>query len=131
MNVTGGCFCGHVTYEATVDAQQVYICHCTDCQRHSGTAYGVVVAVLDQQFRLLSGTLKTFDKIVDSGTVRALAFCPECGTRIHATSVGDPGDFMGLRLGTVNQRDRLTPKGQFFGHSAQDWVMDLRDIPEM
>ncbi len=131
MEVTGGCFCGHVTYAATVDPEQVYICHCTDCQRHSGAAYGVVVGVVDQQFRLLSGTLKTFDKIADSGAVRALAFCPECGTRIHATSVGDPDGFMGLRLGTVDQRGQLTPKGQAFSHSAQHWVGDLRGIPEV
>lgn len=129
MQVTGGCFCGHVTYAATVDPGRVYICHCTDCQRHSGAAYGVVVGVVDQRFRLLSGTLKTFDKLADSGTVRALAFCPECGTRIHATSVGDPDGFMGLRLGTVNERDQLTPKAQAFCRSAQHWVMDLRPIP--
>ncbi len=131
MNVTGGCFCGQITYAATVDTQQVYICHCTDCQRHSGAAYGVVVRVEAGQFRLLSGALKTFNKIADSGTVRALAFCPECGTRIHATSVGDPDGFMGLRLGTVNERDRLTPIAQAFCGSAQHWVQDLRGIPEM
>ena len=45
MEITGGCFCGHVTYAATVDPEQVYICHCSDCQRHSGAAYGVVVGV--------------------------------------------------------------------------------------
>ncbi len=129
MQVTGGCFCGHVTYAATVDPEQVYICHCTDCQRHSGAAYGVVVGVADRRFRLLSGTLKTFDKVADSGTVRALAFCPECGTRIHATSVGDPDGFMGLRLGTVVERDRLTPKAQAFCRSAQGWVTDLHPIP--
>ena len=130
MNVTGGCFCCHVSYEAAVDPAQVYICHCTDCQRHSGAAYGVVVAVEAGSFRLLSGALKTFDKIADSGTVRALAFCPECGTRIHATSAGDPDGFMGLRLGTVDQRDQLKPVAQAFCHSAQDCVMDLRAIPE-
>ncbi len=83
----------------------------------------------DRRFRLLSGTLKTFDKVADSGTVRALAFCPECGTRIHATSVGDPDGFMGLRLGTVNERDRLAPTAQAFCRSAQGWVTDLRAIP--
>jgi hypothetical protein len=129
MKVTGGCFCGHITYEADVDPQQVLICHCSDCQRHSGAAYGVVVGVEAGNFRLLSGTLKTFDKIADSGTTRALAFCPECGTRIHATSAGDPDGFMGLRLGTVDQRDRLTPKAQVFCRSAQAWVADLRGIP--
>jgi hypothetical protein len=129
MNVTGGCFCGHVTYEATVDPARVYICHCTDCQRHSGAAYGVVVAVVDQQFRLLAGKLKTHNKTADSGTVRVLTFCPECGTRIHATSAGDPDGFMGLRLGTVDQRDRLPPVAQAVCRSAQGWVADLTPIP--
>ena len=131
MNVTGGCFCGQVTYRAVVDPERVYICHCTDCQRHSGAAYGVVVAVVDQQFDLLGGALKTHDKTADSGTKRALAFCPECGTRIHASSPGNPSDMMGLRLGTVDQRDRLTPTGQAFCRSAQHWVDDLRDIPKL
>jgi hypothetical protein len=129
MNVTGGCFCGHVTYEAKVDPVQVYICHCTDCQRHSGAAYGVVVGVEAGNFRLLSGALKAFDKIADSGTVRVLTFCPECGTRIHATSAGNPDGFMGLRLGTVDQCGQLTPVAQAFCRSAQGWVTDLAPIP--
>ena len=131
MNVTGGCFCGHITYQATVDPAQVYICHCTDCQRHSGAAYGVVVGVPGGQFQLLTGTLKTFNKIADSGNVRVLAFCPECGTRIHATPDGNPDGFMGLRLGTVNERAQLKPVAQAFCDSAQDWVMDLRTIPRL
>ena len=129
MKVDGACFCGHVTYEAEVDPDRVAICHCTDCQTHSATAYGVVVGVVDGQFRLLSGTLKVFDKTADSGTVRALAFCPECGTRIHATTVGEGSPFFGLRLGTVRQRDRFTPKMQVFCRSAQDWVQDLTSVP--
>ena len=129
MNITGGCFCGHVTYRATVDPAQVFICHCTDCQRHSGTAYGVVVGVEAGQFQQLSGVLKTYDKIADSGTVRVLAFCPECGTRIHATSAGEPDGFMGLRLGTVDQRDRLPPTAQVFCRSALGWVADLNAVP--
>lgn len=129
MKVDGACFCGHVTYEAEVDPEAVAICHCTDCQTHSATAYGVVVGVVDGQFRLLSGTLKVFDKTADSGTVRALAFCPECGTRIHATTVGEGSPFFGLRLGTVRQRDRFKPSMQVFCRSAQDWVQDLTSVP--
>lgn len=129
MKVDGGCFCGHVTYEAEVDPATTSICHCTDCQTHSATAYGVVVGVVDEQFRLLSGTLKVYDKTADSGAIRALAFCPECGTRIHATTVGEGSPFFGLRLGTVRQRDRFTPKIQVFCRSAQDWVEDLTSVP--
>jgi len=129
MHVTGGCFCGQVRYEAEVDPAQVFICHCTDCQRHSGTAYGVVVAVPPGGFRLLRGSLKTFDKTADSGRVRVLSFCPDCGTRIHATAKGDPEGFTGLRLGTVDQRAELRPVAQVFCRSALGWVQDLGGVP--
>lgn len=129
MNITGGCFCGQITYAATIDPAQVFICHCTDCQRNSGTAYGVVVSVAPGQFHLSSGRLKTCDKVADSGNIRVLAFCPDCGTRIHATSKGDPQGFMGLRLGTVDQRAQLTPAAQVFCRSALGWVQDLNRIP--
>ena len=128
---TGGCQCGELRYEVIGTPRKLVVCHCTDCQTNSATAYGVVVGVVDKQFRLLSGTLKVFNKTADSGTVRALAFCPECGTRIHATTVGEGSPFFGLRLGTVRQRDRFTPKIQVFCRSAQDWVKDLSAIPRI
>ena len=130
MKIDGGCLCRHITYEAVVAPDKVAICHCTDCQTHSGTAFGVVVGITDGQLHLRSGTLKTFEKIADSGTRRALAFCPECGTRIHARTVGEGSSFFGLRLGTVNQRDQLTPKRQVWSRSAQGWLADLESIPK-
>ncbi len=131
MKIDGNCLCGHVTYEAEIDPERVIICHCTDCQTHSGTAYGVVAGIVGEKFRLLSGTLKTYEKIADSGTVRALTFCPECGTRIHAKTVGEGSSFFGLRVGTVRQRDKLKPSLQAWCQSAQDWVSDLRSIPQI
>ncbi len=131
MKIDGNCLCGHVTYKAEIDPKRVIICHCTDCQTHSGTAYGVVAGIVDEKFRLLSGALKTYEKIADSGTVRALAFCPDCGTRIHAKTVGEGSSFFGLRVGTVRQRDKLKPSIQAWCQSAQDWVGDLRSIPQI
>ena len=129
MKVDGGCLCGHVTYEAEVDPEKVAICHCTDCQTHSATAYGVVVGVVDEQFRLLSGELKTFEKVADSGTIRALTFCPECGTRIYAKTVGEGSPFFGLRVGALRQRAQLRPTIQVWCASARDWAMDLSSLP--
>ena len=131
MKIDGNCLCGHITYEAEIDPQSVTICHCTDCQTHSATAYGVVVGIVGDAFRLLGGELKTYEKIAQSGTVRALTFCPECGTRIHAKTVGEGSSFFGLRVGTVRQRDRLKPSLQVWCRSAQDWVSDLRAIPQL
>jgi hypothetical protein len=44
MHIDGACQCGKITYAAEVDPQDVAICHCTDCQRLTGTAYRVTVS---------------------------------------------------------------------------------------
>lgn len=129
MKVDGRCLCGAVTYEAEIDAERVVICHCTDCQTNSGTAFGVVVHVIDGSFRLLSGKLKNFEKTADSGRIRKLSFCPECGTRIHARTDGDPSAFFGLRVGTIRQRESLVPRYQVWCNSALPWV-ELPSIPK-
>ncbi|WP_044006837.1 GFA family protein [Jannaschia sp. CCS1] len=128
MKVDGGCLCGNVTYEAEIDPARVAICHCLDCQINSGAAYGVVVSVTDGRFRLLSGTLREYEKTAQSGRVRYLSFCPNCGTRIHACSKNDPSAFFGLRVGTIRQRAQLTPAVQVWCGSALPWVSDLSAI---
>lgn len=127
MNVDGCCLCGFVQYEGAVDPTRVVICHCTDCQTHSATAFGLVVHLT--RFHLTAGTLKTYVKVADSGTRRALAFCPECGTRIYAQSVGG-GGMWGLRVGTCTQRRALVPKMQVWCQSRLPWIVDLSDVPE-
>ena len=41
MKIDGGCHCGYITYAAEIDPEKVGICHCTDCQTLSGTAFRV------------------------------------------------------------------------------------------
>jgi len=77
MRVTGGCHCGQVTYEAEVDPATVRVCHCTDCQRLTGTAFRTNVASLPGTFVLKSGNPKLYIKTAESGNKRAHAFCPE------------------------------------------------------
>lgn len=128
MHVDGKCFCGFVTYRAVIDPEKVAICHCSDCQNHSGTAYGIVAGVT-RGFELLSGEMKTFYKIADSGARRALTFCPECGTRIYAKPADDGPGFWGLRVGTITQRAELPPKMQVWCQSALPWTADISDLP--
>ncbi len=131
MHITGGCHCGHITYETEINPDNVIICHCTDCQRLSGSAYRTVAFTNEVDFTLTSGALKTYIKTAQSGNKREQCFCPECGSHIYATSVGDTARKFGLRLGTVNQRDALTPKAQYWTNDAQKWVQDLSDIKQV
>ena len=130
MHVDGGCHCGFIRYEADIDPNAVGICHFTDCQTLSGSAYRTVVSVKKDDFRMLGGQPKIYIKTAESGNKRAQAFCPECGTPLYATTPTDPQVF-GLRVGTVRQRAELKPKRQIWSRSALDWVMNLESIPKI
>lgn len=80
MKIDGGCHCGHVAYEAEIDPAKVVICHCTDCQTLSGSAFRTVVPTTLGTFRLLSGTLRAYVKTGESGNKRQQTFCPNCGS---------------------------------------------------
>jgi hypothetical protein len=127
MKIDGGCHCGMITYTAEVDPEKVGICHCTDCQTLSGTAFRVSVAATKENFQL-KGEPKIYVKTAESGAKRAQAFCPECGTPIYATAAENPQVF-NIRLGTARQRDVLRPKAQGWYRSAREWVNDLPSMP--
>ncbi len=129
MKIDGGCHCGAITYQAEADPAKVLICHCTDCQTLSGSAFRIVVPIAEEDFTLLTGALKTYVKTAESGNKRAQVFCPECGTNIYATSVGDGPKVFGVRVSTARQRDDLPPKRQVWFRSHQQWVTDLEAVP--
>jgi hypothetical protein len=128
MKIDGGCLCGHITYEAEVNPEKVTICHCTDCQTLSGSAFRIGAATPDTAFKLLSGEPKTYIKTADSGAKRAQVFCPNCGTQIYSTSVGEGPKVLRLRVATARQRYDLPPKAQGWVRSSQAWLGDLETI---
>ena len=128
MKIDGGCHCGQITYEAEVDAGKVIVCHCTDCQTLSGSAFRTVVFAAEQTFSFLSGQPKIYIKTAESGAKREQVFCPECGTQIYSASVGAGPRTLGLRVGTARQRAELRPSAQYWCRSAQDWVNDLGSV---
>jgi hypothetical protein len=128
MRIDGGCHCGNLSYEAQIDPEKVGVCHCTDCQALTGSAFSLFVPVAKEAFRLRSRP-KTYVKTAESGNRRAQAFCPECGSRIYASAEKDPQVF-NLRVGTVRQRAQLKPKAQVWCRSALPWVMDLGTVKQ-
>jgi hypothetical protein len=129
MHIDGGCHCGHIKFEAEVNPATVSICHCTDCQTLTGSVYRVTVPAQKSGFKILRGQPKIYIKTAESGTQRAHAFCPECGTPIYATAVTDPQVY-GVRVGTVRQRDELRPQRQSWCRSALGWAMNIETVPQ-
>ena len=130
MKIDGACHCGAITYEAEIDPGGVRLCHCTDCQTFSSSAYRIAVSAVEGSFRLLSGEPKIYVKTAESGAKRAQAFCGNCGTAIYATSVGEGPKKYGLRVGSIRQRAQLRPARQFWCRSALGWAKDLRGLAE-
>jgi hypothetical protein len=129
MKVEGECHCGRVTFEAEVDPEQVIICHCTDCQTLSGSAYRTVAPAIGGSFKLLTGNPQIYVKIAENVAKRAQAFCSECGTPIYAAPEDEDSTFFGIRVGAIKQRDQLSPKKQYWSKSAQAWVQNIDNIP--
>jgi hypothetical protein len=130
MKIDGGCHCGYISYEAEIDPGAVAICHCTDCQTLTGSAFRTTVPALREAFELNAGQPKIYVKTAESGAQRVQAFCPECGTPIYSAALGESQTFM-IRVGTARQRAELTPRTQYWCRSALDWVMDLRSIEQV
>ncbi|MDJ0950382.1 MAG: GFA family protein [Alphaproteobacteria bacterium] len=128
MKIDGGCHCGFLTYEGEADPERVVICHCTDCQTHSGSAFRTVAPVPSESFRFLSGEPAVYVKTAESGNQRELTFCPKCGSPIYATAVGEGPKDINIRVGTVRQRNRLVPKLQIWARSEQPWLGELGSL---
>ena len=130
MQVQGSCHCGSVRYEAVVDPERTTICHCTDCQRLTGSAYRVSVPAVAGSFRLVSGQPAVYVKIGDSGSRRAQAFCSGCGSPLYTYDADHP-DAHGLRVGSLEQRAALVPRKQKFCRSALGWTQDLSGLQRL
>jgi len=130
MRIEGRCHCGRIAYEATVDPDTVGICHCTDCQTLSGSPYRATIPAPAAQFVLRGGEPRIYIKTAESGTKRAHAFCPDCGTPIYACAVSDPPIYS-LRIGAIKQRAALRPRRQIWCRSALPWSMDLAALDKL
>jgi hypothetical protein len=118
--ISGGCLCGKVRYSATTDPAIIAVCHCKNCQRQSGTAFGTVIGVPKKTLSV-TGTLKTYEDVSETGNAMHRRFCPECGSRI-ATDAGAFSDLTFVMAGTLDDTSWVDPTVQFWCSSAQPWV---------
>jgi hypothetical protein len=130
LKIDGSCHCGQIKFRAEIDPDLILICHCTDCQTLSGSAYRTVAPAKEGTFETISGKLKMYEKTAEDGSIRIQAFCPDCGTPIYSSPPqGTPG-FSGVRVGAIKQRNQLVPKNQIWARSFQTWTQDLSSIPK-
>lgn len=121
MKIDGQCHCGQIAYEAELDPGKVGICHCTDCQTLSASAFRTVALVAGDAFRITQGTPRTYVKEAESGNRRVQAFCPNCGSALYATDDSSQPAAYSVRVGTMLQRRDLAPQFEIWRQSAMPW----------
>jgi hypothetical protein len=118
LPLTGGCLCGSVRFEVSQPLASAGYCHCTRCQRRTGTAAAASARVAPGSLRVLSGEelIRSFDP--DDGFKKA--FCSGCGSALWAQSPDDP-DVVAVRLGTFDADPGIRPSYHQFVTYAAPW----------
>ena len=131
MQIDGGCHCGFITIEGEADPEKIQICHCTDCQTGTGSAFRISIPVPGASFKMTGQPTNYLKTTADSGRPRVQAFCGKCGSPIYSTTEGDGVQpSYTVRVGILRQRDQLAPRRQQWFRSARPWVTELASVPK-
>lgn len=117
--VKGGCLCGAVRYEGG-EAGGAGVCHCTHCQKSSGSAFSVNVFVKADTVSI-TGPVSEYADTAESGRKVVRKFCSVCGSSIASVAEAFPG-MMILKAGSLDDRSWVKPGVQVWTQSKQPWV---------
>jgi len=119
----GGCLCGSVRYRTLGQPVRTTICHCTFCQRLTGSAMLIEPVFLKTNFEIEQGELSAYvHRSPDHGRVITVQFCSACGTHLGLLFERFP-TMIGLCGGTFDDPHWFEPSRHIFTRSAVRWMM--------
>jgi hypothetical protein len=122
----GGCTCRSVRYRMSSTPLFVHCCHCRWCQRETGTAFALNAMIEADRVTLLQGAVDVVDTPSNSGKGQKISRCPSCRVAVWSNYGGGGSAVHFVRVGTLDEPDRLPPDIHIFTASKQPWVV----IPE-
>lgn len=131
-SISGNCLCGSVTYESSAEPAMIAVCHCTDCQRQSGSPFSVNVLVPIGDLDIKGESLTQFTIQGHSGKPVTRHFCNKCGSPI-ATVMEHFGNLAAVKSGTLTDSSWVKPNVQIWCDSSRTWgVLDaeLQKVPQ-
>ncbi|HKP61162.1 MAG TPA: GFA family protein [Polyangiales bacterium] len=119
----GGCGCRQIRYRMTSQPLVVHCCHCRYCQRESGASFALNALIESERVLLLGAEPELVLTPSNSGKGQRIARCPACRIAVwsHYAGAGDALRF--IRVGTLDQPDRLPPDIHIYTASKQPWVV--------
>ena len=119
----GGCTCRAVRYRMLSAPLFVHCCHCRWCQRETGASFALNAMIEADRVAVLSGTPEVVNTPSNSGKGQKITRCPTCKIALWS-NYGGAGDVVRfVRVGTLDDPDRLPPDIHIFTASKQPWVV--------
>jgi len=119
----GGCLCGAIRYRVMGVPMRISVCHCTFCQRRTGSACGIGVFFPEESVELTSDGLATYEHTSDESNLKIrLHFCQRCGTTVAATLERFPGGRV-IFGGTFDDPNWFKIERHIWTRSAQSWMV--------
>ncbi len=118
--ITGGCLCGAIRYAITAPLGGLRACHCTHCQKTSGTGASVNAVIQSKDFTLTQGSPKRYAAKADSGRILSRYFCADCGSPIYSQRENSP-ERMVVRAGTLDDSSAMKIVANIWTKSARSW----------
>ena len=126
---TGGCTCGAVRYRMTSAPLFVHCCHCRWCQRETGASFALNAMIEADRVELLQGQPEVVMTPSSSGKGQKISRCPSCHVALWSNYAGAGEKVHFVRVGTLDEPDRLPPDIHIFTSSKQPWMVLPDGVP--
>ncbi len=125
----GGCTCSAVRYRMTCKPMFVHCCHCRWCQRETGASFALNAMIEADRVIVVQGAPETVNTPSNSCKGQKIVRCPSCRVALwsHYAGAGDVVCF--VRVGSLDEPDRLPPDIHIFTSSKQLWIVLPPGIP--
>ena len=115
------CQCGNLTAEIADGAEAMTVaCHCIDCQKRSGSPFGVMAYYPDASVAI-GGEAREYARPTDSGHTFTTGFCPSCGSTLYGRASRFPG-ITGVTVGTIADPAFPAPLRSVYEQSRHHWL---------
>lgn len=129
----GGCSCGAVRYQLLAPPLIVHCCHCSYCQRETGSAFVINALIESNALRLLQGNPECIDTPSHSGLGQRVWRCPDCHVALYSHYKGFKSVVSFVRVGTLDKSAACQPDIHIYTSTRVPWVTlsdDARAVPE-
>ena len=133
FSLGGGCTCRKLRYRMTSRPLFVHCCHCRWCQRETGASFALNAMIEADRVVLLTGAPIVVNTPSNSGKGQKITRCPDCHVALWSNYSGAGDAIRFVRVGTLDEPDRLPPDIHIFTASKQPWVVlppGARAVPE-